>query len=96
MSRRIGYWPGFQLRGGGSERFEAPQEAQLEIAERPLSLGRDPVLVRWSRMMPKSAADMSRLERRLASGGFQRSTAVVVYLQRRLSFQSSWPVQCLW
>jgi tight adherence protein C len=49
------------------------------IVEQALSTERDPVLARWSKLLPKSAADMSRLERRLASGGFHTSIGVVTY-----------------
>jgi len=49
------------------------------VLERPLTTRRDPVLARWSALLPKSAADMSRLEQRLASGGYRTATAAVVY-----------------
>jgi tight adherence protein C len=44
-----------------------------------LTSGRDPKLARWSRLLPKSVKDMSRLERRLAGAGIH-STAVTVSL----------------
>jgi len=49
------------------------------ILEGPLTSGRDPVLARWSMLLPKSAAEMSRLERRLASGGYRSTSALVFY-----------------
>ena len=45
----------------------------------PLTSGRDPVLARWSMLLPKSAKEMSQLERRLASGGYRSTTSLVVY-----------------
>lgn len=49
------------------------------VLEGPLTSGRDPVLARWSMLLPKSAAEMSRLERRLASGGYRSTSALVLY-----------------
>jgi tight adherence protein C len=46
----------------------------------PVSLeGKDPILARWSMLLPKSPKDMSALERRLASGGYRSTAAVVVF-----------------
>jgi tight adherence protein C len=51
----------------------------------PVSLeGRDPTLARWSMLLPKSAKDMSALERRLASGGYRSTAAVVFFLAAQL------------
>jgi len=44
-----------------------------------LTAERDPKLARWSRLLPKSAKDMSALERRLASGGYRSPTAAVAF-----------------
>ena len=44
-----------------------------------LTSGRDPVLARWSKLLPKSAKDMSRVERRLAAAGFKSPLAVVAF-----------------
>ena len=44
-----------------------------------LTAGRDPVLARWSRFLPKSVAEMSRLERRLANAGFTSTVAAVAF-----------------
>jgi tight adherence protein C len=44
-----------------------------------LTSGRDPVLARWSKMIPKSAKDMSGLERRLAAAGFKSPLAAVAF-----------------
>lgn len=41
------------------------------------AVGLDPALARWSRLLPKSAKDMSVLERRLASAGNHSNTALV-------------------
>ena len=43
-----------------------------------LASGRDPKLARWSRLLPKSAKDMSRLERRLAGAGLHSTTTTVI------------------
>ena len=43
-----------------------------------LTSGRDPKLARWSRLLPKSAKDMSRLERRLAGAGLHSTTTTVI------------------
>jgi tight adherence protein C len=45
----------------------------------PLAAGLDPKLARWSMLLPKSAKDMSILERRLASGGYRSPWAPVVF-----------------
>jgi tight adherence protein C len=42
-----------------------------------LTSGRDPKLARWSRLLPKSVKDMSRLERRLAGAGLHSTTTTV-------------------
>ena len=42
-----------------------------------LTSGRDPTLARWSRLLPKSVKDMSRLERRLAGAGIHSTTMTV-------------------
>ncbi len=44
-----------------------------------LTTGRDPVLARWSRLLPKSAKDMSRVERRLAAAGFKSPLAAFAF-----------------
>ena len=45
-----------------------------------LSAGaKDPRLARWSRLLPKSPKDMSILERRLASGGYRSTAALVTF-----------------
>ena len=44
---------------------------------RPVTL--DPRLARWSRLLPKSPKDMSTLERRLASGGYRSTAALVTF-----------------
>ena len=45
-----------------------------------LSAGaKDPKLARWSRLLPKSPKDMSILERRLASGGYRSTAALVTF-----------------
>ena len=43
-----------------------------------LTSGRDPKLARWSRLLPRSVQDMSRLERRLASAGMTSHTVAVL------------------
>jgi tight adherence protein C len=54
-------------------------DAAVSQAVGPLTTGLDPRLVRWSRLLPKSAKEMSALERRLASGGFHSPWAPVIY-----------------
>ncbi len=44
-----------------------------------LAEGPDPVLARLSRLLPKSAKDMSRLQRRLAQAGYPQFKFVVYY-----------------
>jgi tight adherence protein C len=44
-----------------------------------LTTGRDPGLARWSRLLPKSVVDMSRIERRLASAGYTRPSITVAF-----------------
>lgn len=44
-----------------------------------LTAGRDPALARWSRLVPKSVVDMSRLERRLASAGYTRPALAMAF-----------------
>ena len=43
-----------------------------------LTSGRDPKLARWSKLLPKSVKDMSRLERRLASAGLHSTTTTII------------------
>ncbi len=49
-----------------------------------LTSGRDPALARWSRLLPKSAKDMSRLERRLAAAGFKASFAAALFVSAEI------------
>ena len=42
-----------------------------------LTAGRDPQLARWSKVLPKSVKDMSRLERRLAGAGIHSTTMTI-------------------
>ena len=44
-----------------------------------LTSGRDPVLARWSRILPKSVKDMSGIEKRLASAGIHSAAATITY-----------------
>jgi len=44
-----------------------------------LTSGRDPRLARWSRFLPKSVREMSRLERRLANAGFTSPGMTVLF-----------------
>lgn len=44
-----------------------------------LTSGRDPALARWSRLLPKSVKDMSRIERRLAGAGIHSTGATMTY-----------------
>ena len=49
-----------------------------------LTSGRDPGLARWSRLVPKSVVDMSRLERRLASAGYTRPALTMAFAAAEL------------
>lgn len=42
-----------------------------------LTVGRDPVLARWSKLLPKSVKDMSRIERHLAGAGIHSTMATL-------------------
>lgn len=44
-----------------------------------LTAGRDPLLARWSKMLPKSVKDMSRVEKRLAAAGIRSGGAAIAY-----------------
>jgi tight adherence protein C len=56
-----------------------PASGSIEIASPGgLASGLDPKLARWSMLLPKSAKDMSALERRLASGGYRSAWAPVI------------------
>ena len=57
-----------------------PASGSLDVVSSgPLTMGLDPKLARWSMLLPKSAKDMSILERRLASGGYRSLWAPVVF-----------------
>jgi tight adherence protein C len=49
------------------------------VARGQLAEGLDPALARLSRLMPKSARDMSRLQRRLTRAGYPDSSAAIYY-----------------
>jgi tight adherence protein C len=49
------------------------------VLEGSLTAGRDPILARWSRLLPKSVKDMSRLERRLAGAGLRSAPTTVFF-----------------
>lgn len=57
-----------------------PSRAKAEVLlQGSLTSGRDPKLARWSRLLPKSAQDMSGLEQRLAAAGIKSPLAAVVF-----------------
>ncbi len=58
-------------------RLNALVPSEHVVLSGSLTSGRDPKLARWSRLLPKSVKDMSRIERRLASAG-QHSAVVAV------------------
>jgi tight adherence protein C len=58
-------------------RLDALVPSEHVVLSGSLTSGRDPKLARWSRLLPKSVKDMSRIERRLASAG-QHSAVVAV------------------
>jgi tight adherence protein C len=53
--------------------------AGLVVENRPLAEGLDPALERLSRLLPRNAKDMSRLQRRLARAGFIQRSAVLYF-----------------
>ena len=67
----------------------APEQRLRSLVPRPqaglvrvqgaLAEGPDPTLARLSRLLPKSAKDMSRLQRRLAQAGYPQFKSVVYY-----------------
>ena len=57
----------------------SPQGSPRAVVSASLTSGRDPRLARWSRILPKSAKDMSRLERRLARAGLSRPGLAVTF-----------------
>src|SRR5690606_8908111 len=46
----------------------------------------DPGLQRWSKLLPKSPKEMSRLQRRMATAGIHGSTPALVYVFSELAF----------
>ncbi|HNV02583.1 MAG TPA: type II secretion system F family protein [Vicinamibacterales bacterium] len=57
-----------------------PSRARTEVLlQGPLTSERDPKLARWSRLLPKSAQDMSGLEQRLAAAGIKSPLAAVAF-----------------
>jgi tight adherence protein C len=54
------------------------------LAQVPLAHGPDPALARLTRWLPKSASDMSRLQRRMTRAGFPHYRAVVLYVTAEL------------
>ena len=61
-----------------------------------LTSGRDPKLARWSRLLPKSVKDMSRLERRLAGAGIHSTTTTVVVAASEILLPLSLALVALW
>ncbi len=59
------------------EALRQPDAAAHVVLTGSLTAGRDPKLARWSRLLPRSVKDMSRLERRLASAGTTSRAAAV-------------------
>lgn len=72
----------FSRRSTTQRRLDAlvsPQGSPRAVMSGSLTSGRDPKLARWSRMLPKSAKDMSRLERRLARAGLSKPGLAVTF-----------------
>jgi tight adherence protein C len=61
-----------------------------------LTSGRDPRLARWSSLLPKSAKDMSRLERRLASAGIHSTAATMGVAAAELVLPVAVALAALW
>ena len=59
--------------------LQTPKPSSLQIDRRGLTESLDPVLVKLSKLLPKSPKDMSRLQKRLTQAGFPQSSAVVYY-----------------
>ena len=62
------------------EALRLPDVASHAVLGGSLTSGRDPKLAGWSRLLPRSVKDMSRLERRLAKAGV-RSTGMAAALR---------------
>ena len=58
----------------------------IPTAPRRLAEALDPKLVRLSRLMPKSAKDMSRLQRRLSRAGYPQVQAAVLFSLAQIAF----------
>jgi tight adherence protein C len=54
-------------------------EAAHVVLAGSLTSGRDPKLARWSKLLPKSVKDMSRVERRLAAAGVHSTATTVIF-----------------
>jgi tight adherence protein C len=61
------------------EAIRPVRTAPSVVLSESLTATSDPALARWSKMLPKSAKDMSRTERRLAAAGIRAPLAAVVY-----------------
>jgi len=61
-----------------------------------LTSGRDPTLARWSRLLPKSVKDMSRLERRLANAGYNAPIIAVGFAGAEMVLPVLFALIALW
>jgi tight adherence protein C len=61
-----------------------------------LTSGRDPTLARWSRLLPKSVKDMSRLERRLANAGFNAPVVALGFAGAEIVLPVLFALIALW
>jgi tight adherence protein C len=59
--------------------LQSPTPSALQIDRSGLTESLDPMLVKLSKLRPKSPKDMSRLQRRLTQGGFPQPSALVYY-----------------
>jgi tight adherence protein C len=70
--------------------------AQQVVLREGLTAGRDPKLARWSKLLPKSVKDMSRLERRLAGAGVHSTATTVTIAALELLLPVMLGLAALW
>jgi tight adherence protein C len=59
--------------------LQAPKPSVLQVNQSGLTESLDPLLVKLSKLMPKSPKEMSRLQRRMTLAGLSQNSAVVYY-----------------
>jgi tight adherence protein C len=59
--------------------LQTPKPSVLQVNQSGLTESLDPVLVKLSKLMPKSPKEMSRLQRRMTLAGLSQTSALVYY-----------------